>query len=52
MDNPYDDIVTLPALPYDNEKRNIDNHKNSYISDRIARILKKFDYTELLWWMS
>ena len=33
--------------PSDNEKRNIDSHKNSYISDRTARILKKFDYTEL-----
>ena len=46
-DNPYDDIETLPTLPSDNEKRNIDSHKNSYISDRTARILKKFDYTEL-----
>ena len=46
-DNPYDDIETLPALPSDSEKRNIDSHKNSYISDRTARILKKFDYTEL-----
>lgn len=46
-DNPYDDIETLPTLPSDREKRNIDSHKNSYISDRTARILKKFDYTEL-----
>lgn len=46
-DNPYDNIETLPALPSDSEKRNIDSNKNSYISDRTARILKKFDYTEL-----
>ena len=31
----------------DHEKRNINSHKNSYISDHTARILKKFDYTEL-----
>ena len=46
-DNPYDDIETLPPLPSDSEKHNIDRHKNAYISDRTARILKKFDYTEL-----
>ena len=46
-DNPYDDIETLPSLPSDSDKRNIDRHKNAYISDRTARILKKFDYTEL-----
>lgn len=46
-DNPYDDIETLPALPSDNEKWNINSHKNAYISDCTARILKKFDYTEL-----
>ena len=46
-DNPYDDIETLPPLPSDSEKYNIDRHKNSYISDRTARILRKFDYTEL-----
>ncbi|NBH82596.1 hypothetical protein D7X88_06395 [bacterium C-53] len=46
-DNPYDDIEALPKLPSDSEKRNIDSHKNSYISDRTARILKKLDYTEL-----
>ncbi len=46
-DNPYNDIETLPALPSDNEKRNVDSHKNSYISDLTARIMKKFDYTEL-----
>ncbi|MDE5818980.1 MAG: helix-turn-helix transcriptional regulator [Lachnospiraceae bacterium] len=40
-DNPYDDIETLPALPSDIEKRNIDSHKNNYISDRIACILQK-----------
>ena len=46
-DNPYDDIETLPSLPSDSDKRNIDRHKNAYISDRTARILTKFDYTEL-----
>lgn len=46
-DNPYDNIKTLPALPSDSEKRNINSHKNSYISDHTACILKKFDYTEL-----
>ena len=46
-DNPYDDIETLPTLPSDNEKWNINSHKNAYISDRTAHILKKFDYTEL-----
>lgn len=46
-DKPYDDIKSLPALPSDSEKQNIDSHKNSYISDRTTRILKKFDYTEL-----
>lgn len=46
-DNPYNDMETLPALPSDNEKRNIDSYKTSYISDRTARILKKFNYTEL-----
>ncbi len=46
-DNPYDDIETLSALPSDSEKWNINSHKNAYISDRTARILKKFDYTEL-----
>lgn len=46
-DNPYDDMETLPTLPSDSEKRNIDSHKTSYISDRTACILKKFDYTEL-----
>ena len=46
-DNPYDDMETLPELPSDTEKRNITSHKNAYISDRTARILKKFDYTEL-----
>ena len=35
-DNPYDDIETLPTLPSDHEKRNINSHKNSYISDRTA----------------
>ena len=47
LDNPYDDIETLPSLPSDSDKRNIDRHKNAYISDRTARILTKFDYTEL-----
>ena len=42
-DNPYDDIETLPPLPSDSEKHNIDRHKNAYISERTARILKKFD---------
>ncbi len=37
----------MPPLPSDSEKHNIDRHKNAYISDRTARILKKFDYTEL-----
>ena len=46
-DNPYDDMETLPVLPSDSEKHNIDKQKNAYISDRTARILKKFDYTEL-----
>lgn len=46
-DNPYDDMETLPELPSDSEKRNIASHKNAYISDRTARILKKFDYAEL-----
>ena len=46
-DNPYDDIETLPSLLSDNEKQNINSHKNAYISDRTARVLKKFDYTEL-----
>ena len=40
-------METLPELPSDSEKRNIASHKNTYISDRTARILKKFDYAEL-----
>mgnify|MGYP004602622179 FL=1 len=37
----------MPPLPSDSEKHNIDRHKNAYISDRTARIIKKFNYTEL-----
>lgn len=44
--NPYDNIETLPELPsYDDRISNF--YKKAYISDRTAKILKKFDYKEL-----
>lgn len=46
-DNPYDDIETLPAFRDLSFKINADSYKNSYISARTARILRKFDFTEL-----
>ena len=48
-DNPYKemDIETLPKLPKDNQRIMIDAQKRSYISERTAKILKKFDYSSL-----
>lgn len=46
-DNPYDDIETLPVLRDLSLKINPNSYKNSYISARTARILRKFDFTEL-----
>lgn len=44
--NPYDDIETLPELTSYNDRIS-DSYKKAYISDRTAKILKKFDYKEL-----
>lgn len=46
-DNPYDDIETLPVLRDLSFKINSKSYKNSYISARTARILRKFDLAEL-----
>lgn len=45
-DNPYDDMETLPDLSSHNNRMS-DSYKKAYISDRTAKILKKFDYKEL-----
>ena len=46
-DNPYEDMETLPKLPFDKERMIISMEKKAYFSDRTLKIIKKFDYTEL-----
>ncbi len=42
-DNPYEETETLPVL----KESNKDGDKITYISARTARIIKKFDFSEL-----